>query len=123
MNFIINKEEYLSAMAAWNKISNRTATDHIFYNALRGHDLKRGFSPIQKENKLRNGMTPWQAFDMAKKDAIWQLRDYHAMYSYDTPERVAKRVAEQNERIDCLSKKFGVTFTQELIATLREVLK
>ena len=122
MNFIINKEEYLSAMAAWNKIANRNATDHIFYNALRGHDLKRGFSPIQTESKLANGMLAWRAFDTAKHDAWWMLRDNTA-FSNDTVERKARRDAEQKERVDSLSKKYGVIFTPELITTLRELLK
>jgi len=123
MNFIINKEEYLSAMAAWNKIANRNATDHIFYNALRGHDLKRGFSPIQTESKLANGMLAWQAFDQAKKDAAWLIRDHLSMFQESDPARKSKREAEQKERIDSLSKKYGVIFTPELITTLRELLK
>ena len=122
MNFIINKEEYLSATAAWNKIANRNATDHIFYNALRGHDLKRGFSPIQSENKIANGMVPWHAFEDAKRGARWKTR-IHAILSHDSAERQAKRDAEEKDRIDSLSKKFGVTFTQELIATLQELFK
>ena len=121
MNFIITKEEYLSAQAAWNKIANRNSTDHIFYNALRGHDLKRGFSPIQTENKLAAGMQPWKSFDAALSDARWQVRD---QASFDhAPERKAARDAAQQERYDSLSKKYGVTFTPELIITLRELLK
>jgi hypothetical protein len=123
MNFIINKEEYLSAIVAWNKIINRTATDHIFYNALRGHDLKRGFSPIQSANKLANGISPWNSFDIAKKDAQWQIRDTNAMWPQDTPERKARRAAEEKERIDSLGKKYGVIFTTDLITTLRELFK
>lgn len=123
MNFIINKEEYLCTIAAWNKIANRNATDHIFYNALRGHDLKRGFSPIQSENKIAAGLKPWQSFDTAKYDAWWKIRDNAAMWSHDTLERRARREAEEKERIDSLSKKYGTTFTQELITTLRELLK
>ena len=123
MNFIINKEEYLSAIAAWNKIINRTATDHIFYNALRGHDLKRGFSPVQSANKLANGISPWHSFDLAKKDALWQIRDTNAMWTQDTPERKARRDVEEKARMDSLSKKYGTIFTPELIATLRELFK
>ena len=122
MNFIINKEEYLCTIAAWNKIANRNATDHIFYNALRGFDLKRGFSPIQSENKIAAGMTPWQSFENAKKDAAWQIRDDSA-WTHDTPDRAAKRAASTKERIDTLSKKYGTTFAPELLATLRELFK
>ena len=123
MNFIINKEEYLKLVAAWKSIPHRTAQDHILYNMLRGHDLKRGFSPIQTESKLANGMLAWQAFDTAKHNAWYQIRDNAAMWSHDTPERRARRDAEEKERIDSLSKKYGVIFTPELITTLRELLK
>jgi len=123
MNFIISKEEYLCTIAAWNKITNRSATDHIFYNALRGHDLKRGFSPIQSESKLANGMSAWQSFDTAKHEAWWQIRDHSSMFHESNPDRIAKRESEQKERIDSLSKKYGVTFTPELLTTLRELLK
>jgi len=123
MEYIISKEEYLSATTAWTKIANRTATDHIFYNALRGHDLKRGFSPIKENSpKLANGAQPWQAFDQAKQDARWSLRANEGLRG-DTPERTARRELEYKDRIESLSKKFGVTFTPELINTLRELLK
>lgn len=123
MEYIISKEEYLSAMAAWTKIANRNSADHIFYNTLRGHDLKRGFSPIKENSiKLANGAQPWQAFTQAKYDAFWSLRDSYGL-SGDTPERKARRELEYKDRMDSLSKKFGVTFTPELITTLREMLK
>ena len=122
MNFIINKEEYLKVIAAWNNIPNRTATDHIFYNALRGHDLKRGFSPTTSALKLSNGKQEWQGYDTALSAARWTLRN-EASWTHDTPERAAKREAATKERIDALSKKYGTEFTPELIATLRELFK
>ena len=122
MNFIISKEEYLNVIAAWNKISNRDTTDHIFYNVLRGHDPKRGFSPVQSPIKLANGQTPWLAFEQAKSSAVWQIRS-HPVYAGDTPARLAARNIETKERLDNLSRKFGVEFTPELIAKIQEVLK
>ena len=121
MNFIINKSEYLNVIAAWNKILNRDTKDHIFYNVLRGHDIARGFHPINKQQKLACGMEPWRALNQAKADARWEIRD-NSTWSNDTPERKAKRAIEYKERIDALSKKYGTTFTPELIARLKEVL-
>ena len=121
MNFIIDKSEYLNVIAAWNKIPNRDTKDHIFYNVLRGHPIERGFHPIHKENKLAAGMSPWQALNRAKADARWDIRD-SALWPNDTPERKAKRDAELKERFDTLSKKYGTTFTPELITKLKEVL-
>ena len=121
MNFIIDKSEYLNVIAAWNKIPNRDTKDHIFYNVLRGHPVERGFHPIHKEQKLNAGAEPWQALTQAKADAQWAIRDNSA-WGNDTPERKAKREAEYKERIDALSKKYGTTFTPELIAKLKEEL-
>ncbi len=112
MNFIINKEEYLSVIAAWNKIPNRDTKDHIFYNVLRGHDI---------EQKLSTGMSPWRALEQAKRDASWAIRDNRTREN-DSPERKAKFEAEYKDRIDNLSKKYGTTFTPELIAKMKEVI-
>ena len=122
MNFIINKEEFLQVVAAWKQIPNRNATDHIFYNALRGFDLKRGFGPITTESKLANGATPWQSFDGALRSAAFQLRAA-AIYPNMPPDRKAKQEAERDERMNALGKKFGVIFTPELIAKLVESFK
>jgi len=122
MNFIINKEEYLTVIAAWNKISNRDAKDHIFYNVFRGFPIDRGFHPIQREHKINNGAQPWQALNQAKKDAQWVIRD-NIVYSNESPERKATRELAYQERINALSKKYGTTFTPELIVKLREAFK
>jgi hypothetical protein len=120
--FIINKEEYLKAKAAWNNIPNRTATDHIFYNALRGHDLKRGFAETISERKLTNGKGPWDSYNSALSSAAWSIR-IEPKYSHDTPERAARREAATKEHIDGLGKKYGTEFTPELLTALREVFK
>jgi hypothetical protein len=122
MNFIINKEEYLKVKAAWNTIPNRDATDHIFYNALRGHDLKRGFAETTSERKLTNGKSPWEGYNTALSNAKWMIRIEPA-YSHDTPERAAKRAIATKERIDGLSKKYGTEFSPELTEALRELFK
>jgi len=122
MNFIINKEEYLKLIAAWKTIPNRNAQYHILYNVLRGFDLKRGFSPIQKQSKLSNGATEWQAFDTAKKEVWWLLRE-PTFYDGDSADRRVRKEQELKDRIKFLSEKFGITFTAELLAALRELLK
>lgn len=122
MNFIINKEEFLQVVAAWKQIPNRNATEHIFYNALRGHDLKRGFGPIKTESKLANGAKPWQSFEGALKSAAWALRGI-STYANEPADRVARKQEEYDKRIAALSKKFGITFTPELIAKLQEAFK
>jgi hypothetical protein len=121
MNFIINKEEYLNLAAAWKTIPSRTAQDHILYNVLRGFDLKRGFSPIQKQSKLSNGFTEWQSFDKAKHEAYWTLRE-PTIYAGESATRIATRALELADRIKWLNKKFGITFTPELMKQLRDLL-
>jgi hypothetical protein len=122
MEFIISKEEYLTVKAAWTKIANRNSTDHIFYNALRGHDIKRGFAATTSDRKLSNGKKEWDGFETAKGNALWRIR-LEPSYSYDTPERKASREAATKDRIDALSKQFGIEFSPELINMLRELLK
>ena len=92
-----------------------------FYNVLRGHPIDRGFQPIHTERKLAAGMSPWHALTQAKHDARWDIRDNSA-WGNETPDRKAKRELEYKERIDALSKKYGTTFTPELIAKMKEVL-
>ncbi len=121
MNFIISKEEYLNAITAWNKILNRNSSDHIIYNMIRGHNPNRGFSPIQSPNKLNNGAKPWQSFEQAKSATRFSLRDASGLRN-DTSARTALRELDFKDRRDALSKKFGITFTPELIAKLKEVL-
>lgn len=122
MEFIISKEEYLKVKAAWTKIANRNSSDHIFYNALRGHDLKRGFAPTTSNRKLSNGRREWDSFETAKGNALWRIR-LEPTYSHDTPERKAARNIKTKERIDALGKQFGLEFSPELIAVLRELFK
>ena len=66
-------------------------------------------------------MEPWKALNQAKADARWAIRD-NAGWGNETPERKEKREAEYKERIDALSKKYGTTFTPELVAKLKEVV-
>lgn len=114
MNYIITKTQYLSAKQFWSNNSNRSAGDHIIYNAIRGFDLKRGFTPITSSTKLNNGARDWQGFTAAKTDASWAVRK---------PYSVAGSAAEYAGRMKELSKKYGFEFTPELMEQLREVLK
>lgn len=122
MEFIISKEEYLKVKAAWANIANRNSADHIFYNALRGHDLKRGFAATTSDRKLSNGKREWAGFETAKSDALWRIR-LEPVYGYDTPERKAGRDIRSKEKIDALNKQFGIEFSHELTSMLRELFK
>lgn len=122
MNFIINKDEFLKAKAAWTQPGyHHNAADHIIYNALRGHDLARGFSPITDTRKLQGNANAMQSFIDAKSSAAWDIRA-SARWAGETPERTAKREAEDTKRFENLGIKFGIAFTPELLTTLRELL-
>ena len=114
MNHIITKTQYLSAKQFWSNNPNRSAGDHIIYNAIRGFDLKRGFTEITSPIKLSNGAYDWQGFTAAKADASWTIRK---------PYSVTGSAAEYEGRMKELSKKYGFEFTPELMEQLREVLK
>jgi hypothetical protein len=117
MNFIITKEEYLGTLTAWTKIPSRTAVDHIFYNALRGHDLKRGFSPIQDQRRLDNGHTEWRSFDDALREA--QSAITLAPWHINDPRYITAFAATCKR----LGNRYGTTFTPGLITALQEALK
>lgn len=57
-NLFDTKEAYLAFRQQWSKLAAEkklTAAMMVFYNAVRGKDLKRGFTPITNKNKLENG--------------------------------------------------------------------
>lgn len=121
MNFLINKDEYIKVKAAWNRPGfHHTAVDHIFYNALRGHDLKRGFAAVTSGRKLQSG-NPWRTFELAKQEAQQRLRFFSL--SGDTPERLQRRQQEYAIRIAGMTQLYGTEFTPELVGALSEVLK
>ena len=70
MNYITNKEEYLKLSKAWKDHVNSgktvTAMHHMIYNAIRGYDLKRGFTPITREARLNAGHDPNGSYNSAK---------------------------------------------------------
>jgi len=118
MNYLINKEQYLSAKAAWNCITSRTPADHIIYNAIRGFDIKRGFTAITSSIKLSNGAYDWQGFNAARAEAEHLFRP-----PFHWPQDEASLALVYEERMKNLSKRFGIEFTLELMAKMREVLK
>ena len=65
MNFIITKEQYLAAKAAWKLNKTPTAAELLTYNLLRGFPLDRGFTPVTKPIKLANGHGKWSGYNMA----------------------------------------------------------
>ena len=122
MNFITSKEEFLNVVMAWANIANRTAADHIIYNVLRGHDPKRGFVEIKNTGKISSGARPWQGFEAARFNVLWKFRE-NSPTRFDDAVRILRRKEEYDQRIASLNKQFGITFTPEIIAKIREILK
>jgi len=123
MNYIIEKEAYLNVLAAWKKTANHTAADHIIYNALRGFDIKRGFSPVVKPSKLSNGFTEWGAYNMAKAHAIASLREPDVTVSkWVSEEKRLARIDAVNKHLKKLGERFGIELTPELLQKLRETI-
>lgn len=122
MNFIINKEQYLALKARWSVLTHKTATDHAFYNVLRGFPANRGFSPVTNQKKLSNGTSAWDAYEAAKRNATQQAGEL-VHYQHDNEERRIRREANYSARIKELSERFGIEFTPELRAAIREALQ
>lgn len=118
MNHIINKEQYLSAKAAWKNNPRQQASHIIIYNALRGFPLDRGFTETTNPTKLANGQSKRQGFVTALAKAQLAF----------SPKRIWPRDQERfdkdyEDRMKNLSKYYGVEFTPELMETMREILK
>ena len=118
MNYIFTKEQYLEAKTAWNNIAARTPVDHIIYNAIRGFDLKRGFTAITNPTKLGNGASAWQGFD----DALDTARPLFKARFIWPKDQERYDLAFEN-KMKSLSIRYGITFTPELMEKMREVLK
>lgn len=124
MNYIIEKAQYESVVAKWKQTKSHTAAEHIIYNALRGFDPKRGFTPITHSNKLANGAQLWDGYNTALYTAKWLLREANIrMGKYATELDILLRTDSENERIKQTSDKFGVEITSELRTKLLELLK
>ena len=119
MNYLINKTQYLSAKQYWNKITNRSPSDHIIYNLIRGFDAKRGFTEITNRTKLSNGANPWAGFESAKADARWRTRPMSTKYTVGDVSYAEMYSARMKE----LSKEWGFEFTPDLMDALQEALK
>ncbi len=123
MNYIIEREQYNGIVATWKNLKSHTAEDHIIYNALRGFDIKRGFTPITNKNKLVNGLAEWSGFKTALNNAKHLLRGPSTfVYKFSTEEQTLKRTEEENNRMKQLNDKFGIEFTPELREKLKEIL-
>ena len=118
MNYIFNKEQYLAAKAAWKSMTNRNAVDHIIYNAIRGFDIKRGFTGITNPTKLGNGAEEWAGFKFAKEQARYRFKT--KMIWPNDQERQDRIFASRCKE---LSDRYGIEFNEELMEKMREVLK
>ena len=124
MNYIFTKEQYISAKAAWSKITSHTPADHIIYNAIRGFDLKRGFSEITNPVKLENGAHRWHGFACAHNIAQQQFKPIRTYSATSARANLQDEIdLAYANHCDQLSARFGFDFTPEVIETMREVLK
>jgi hypothetical protein len=120
MNHIISKEQYLNVKTVWNTIKSHSSSDHILYNALRGFDLKRGFSPVINPIKLANGQKSFGSFRFSLSN-LKQSFKAPVHYKNDKPESIELINKKYQDRLAALNVKYGVPFTPELVAILMEV--
>lgn len=124
MNYIIEKDQYLTVLATWKQTKDHKAVDHIIYNVLRGFDPKRGFTPITKAIKLENGAQEWEGYQNALSSARSKIKGPSTYTSkYDTVTSIARRQQEDADRLKSLQTNFGIEFTPELLSKLQEALK
>ena len=94
MKFIITKPEYLNVKRAWKAIptGQQTACSAIIYNALRGFDCNRGFSPVTNPNKLANGYAPMYAYKKSLRLAQYQIRRLDKVFGLTLTDELRKRI-------------------------------
>lgn len=49
------KEQYLQMKQKWAERKTHSALEHALYNILRGYHAQKGFSPIVRESRIKNG--------------------------------------------------------------------
>jgi hypothetical protein len=124
MNYIIEKDQLASVLAAWKQPKSHTASQHVIYNVLRGYEPKRGFTPITRPTKLANGAEQWFGYDMAIFTARWELREINnKMGRFSTEAQALIRASAENDRIKATNTKYGIEITSELRTKLLELLK
>ena len=120
-SFFDSKEHYLQFKAAWKQYiadgkhlretytdsqggickmdSALTCSHHLIYNALRNCDLKKSFSPITNQNKLKSQYSrdPYRAFEYARNSIKWALK------------------SSASNSADWLLTPFGDTVTKEML--------
>jgi hypothetical protein len=68
MQHFLSKEQYLAVKQHWaqSEVFQKSAAYHIIYNILRSLPLDRGFTPIQKPNKITScSNDPWFGYNNA----------------------------------------------------------
>lgn len=108
MNTNLTKEQIQTIKKSWSSAKIHSVVMHIIYNALRGKDVKLGFTPVSNPNKLRCHKDPLVSFKNAKYDAI------HTLYQDPNGIRV------QNKKI--LEELFGIEFTYDLSEELKRII-
>ena len=96
--------------------SELTVFHHFLYNALRGRDFKKSFSPLVREDRLNNGMDnrPYRAFYVC----LEKLRQYAENLESGSGWVQQRYLKELND----LNKVFGGNLTKDMILSLHQNL-
>ena len=100
-----------SAVRSWRSTKFHTTQLHVLYNVLRGHDPKRGFAPIARQNKITsNSNDPWNGYNQAARHLKYLCANPTNQYTFE-------RVKAQ---LTAICKSFDLTeeAVRELISKL-----
>lgn len=123
MNYITEKKHNKNIAQAWKATRNHTAAENIIYNALRGFDLRRGFTSITSAAKLNGGAIPEYGYEQALLTARFLILNRGVpIYLFKDESRLEAWMQRESHRIQQLSNTFGLEFTKELIDKLQERL-
>ena len=112
--YLLSKESFLTAKAAWKSRTHHTATEIIAYNVLRGLPPDRGFTKLTTRKAASRYNDPWIGYNMALPELKWTLTKQVCSGKWDRVERAEKANAASQERF---KKWFGIDLTDELIAS------
>ena len=118
-NYLLNKEQYQSVLAAWKVKSAHSSAEHIIYNLLRSFEPNRGFTPFTNATKLNNGQYKYAGLQLAIMNAKLLLSP-PVKSSWNSADDFDKRVKAYYKSIEAFGITHDAALVDKLYTTLRE---
>lgn len=110
--YLISKEEYLTAKQKWAKHKHHTAKWHILYNILRSKPADYGF---KKKTRAIQGNDPWFAYNTARG---FILVDFHNPWKDEQSAYAAAHKLKIEKNKVRFKEVFGIEFVEGILSLM-----